>query len=67
MFACPYKYFENGRAKSFFLGHIPLSRPRGIPSGIKGIKKGEGANALAIFTFKRNALSLSIKRIKKYV
>ncbi|PED55916.1 hypothetical protein CON50_08925 [Bacillus anthracis] len=67
MFACPYKYFENGRAKSFFLGHIPIPRPRGIPSGIKDTKRGEGAYALAIFTFERNALPVSIKRIKKYV
>ncbi|PGT63448.1 hypothetical protein COD86_03805 [Bacillus cereus] len=58
------------QANSFFLGHIPISRPRGIPSGIKDIKdikRGEGAYALAIFTFKRNALPVSIKRIKRYV
>ncbi|ASZ20345.1 hypothetical protein CK938_14455 [Bacillus cereus] len=67
MFACPYKYFENRRAKSFFLGHIPKSRPRGIPSGINDTKRGEDENALAILTFKRNALPVSIKRIKKYV
>lgn len=43
--------FSLGQAKSFFLGHIPKSRLQGIPSGIKDIKKGEGAYALAIFTF----------------
>ncbi|PFY69701.1 hypothetical protein COI45_19420 [Bacillus wiedmannii] len=59
--------FSLGQAKSFFLGHIPISRPRGIPSGIKDIKRGEGAHALAIFTFKRNALPVSIKRNKRYV
>ncbi|PEP22752.1 hypothetical protein CN582_05215 [Bacillus wiedmannii] len=59
--------FSLGQAKSFFLGHIPKSRPRGIPSGIEDIKKGEGAYALAIFTFKRNALPVSIKRIKEFL
>ncbi|PFB75006.1 hypothetical protein CN286_25725 [Bacillus anthracis] len=59
--------FSLGQAKSFFLGHIPISRPRGIPSGIKDIKRGEGAYALALFTFERNALPVSIKRIEKYV
>ncbi|PFO65431.1 hypothetical protein COJ86_26335 [Bacillus cereus] len=62
-----YEFFLEGQAKSFFLGHIPLSRLRGIPSGIKDIKRGAGAYALAIFTFKRNALPVSIKRIKRYV
>ncbi|PEX95854.1 hypothetical protein CN465_11785 [Bacillus cereus] len=59
--------FSLGQAKSFFLGHISISRPRGMPSGIKDIKRGKGAYALAIFIFKRNALPVSIERIKKYV
>ncbi|RVU63698.1 hypothetical protein BM74_13610 [Bacillus thuringiensis] len=46
---------------------MPISRPRGIPSGTKDIKRGEGAHALAIFIFKRNALPVFIKRIKRYV
>lgn len=33
--------FLLGQAKSFFLVHIPISRPRGIPSGTKDIKRGE--------------------------
>ena len=40
------------QVKFLFPGHIPKSRPRGIPSGIRDNKKGEGAHALAIFTFK---------------
>ncbi|PGB53532.1 hypothetical protein COL95_12585 [Bacillus anthracis] len=59
--------FYGGQTRFLILGHIPISRPRGIPSGIKDTKRGEGAYALAIFTFKRNALPVSIKRIEKYV
>ncbi|TXR75144.1 hypothetical protein DN396_24765 [Bacillus sp. BF9-10] len=44
--------FYGGQTRFLILGHIPISRPRGIPSGIKDTKRGAGAYALAIFTFK---------------
>jgi hypothetical protein len=34
-------FFLVGQANSFILVHIPISRPRGIPSGTKDIKRGE--------------------------